>query len=114
MSANMPRYTLDYEALAERVKEYRRILGLSQQTLAELADLSTTSIAQFESYRKQINLQTFIKICNALDVDANLLINGSDGAKPIDGVINGLLDKLTDKEKVLLYPVLTAIIAHRA
>ena len=113
MNDNKPRYTLDYGTLAERVKGCRRLQGISQQTLAERADLATTSIAQFESNRKQINLLTFLKICNALDVDANLLISGGDTFEPIDGVISGLLDKLNEKEKALLYPILTAIIAHR-
>ena len=113
MNQATQRYTLDYTALALRVKEYRRIQGISQQTLAERAELAITSIAQFECCKKQINLQTFVKIANALDVDINLLIGYGAGVQPIDGIINGLLDKLTEKEKVLLYPILTAIIAHR-
>lgn len=113
MGTDKPRYTLDYKILAERVKECRRIQGISQEMLAERADLATTSIAQFESNRKQINLQTFIKICNALDVDANLLIDNGETTKPMDGIVNGLLDKMTEREKALLYPILTAIIALR-
>lgn len=60
-----------YLILIENIKFYRRIRNLTQEKLAELADLSSSYIKQIESTRnfKNITFFTLFKIANALNVD---------------------------------------------
>ena len=110
----MSRYTLDYSKIIENVKELRRIKNLSQLELSELADLSMNTISKFEINQKQINLQTLIKISNALDVDVNYLL----GYEPKelnkqDLLINSLIQDFTTKDKEMLVSIIMAIRANK-
>ena len=110
----MDRYQLDYEKIIESVKELRKIKNLSQLELSEKADLSMNTISKFEINQKQINLQTLIKIANALDVDVNYLL-GHEPKEPNQQelLINSLIQDFTDKDRELLITIITAIRTHR-
>ena len=55
--------------LAFNMKEQRRILGISQATLAERIDTSTHYIAMIELERKTPSLQMLERIAVALEID---------------------------------------------
>jgi len=58
--------------LAKIIKEQRNeVKGYSQENLAELANISVTTISRFEQGDQLISLPTFIKIVDALDMDIN-------------------------------------------
>jgi len=110
----MERYCLDYERIVENVKELRKIKNLSQMELSEKADLSMNTISKFEINQKQINLQTLIKIANALDVDVNFLLGyESKELTQQELLINSLIQDFTDKDKELLISIITAIRNHK-
>lgn len=62
----------------ERVREIRKKKGLSQEELADKADLHRTYIGMIERAEKNITLLNIEKIANALDVNIKelLAING--------------------------------------
>ena len=107
----MNRYSLNYEEIIKNVKALRKAKNISQLQLSELADLSLNTISRFEINQKQINLQTLIKIANALDVDVNVLLNHAKNSNPnpIDLIIENLLEDFSEQEKELLVPILTAM-----
>ena len=107
----MGRYKLDYWSIIQNVKTLRKAKNISQLQLAELADLSLNTISKFEINQKRINLETFIKVANALDVDVNLLLGSSRTSRqrPVDSVIISLLEDFTDQDKELLVPIMTAM-----
>jgi len=111
---NMERYDLDYRKIVENVKNLRRIKSLSQLELSEKADLSMNTISRFEINQKQINLQTLIKIANALDVDVNYLLGYEPkGPNKQELLINSLIQDFTDKDNEMLISIITAIRTHR-
>jgi transcriptional regulator with XRE-family HTH domain len=57
------------ELLAKNIKEYRKIRGFSQETLAEKAGTSTTHIGMIEIGRKFPSPQMLMKIAEALGID---------------------------------------------
>lgn len=64
-----------YSVFSSNVKYYRRKNKLTQEELAELADLSASYIKQIESCNefKNISLTTILKISKALNVGVNSL-----------------------------------------
>jgi len=58
----------------ERVKKVRLELGLSQEDLAEEADLHRNYISQIECGRRNLSLLNILKIARALKVPASKLI----------------------------------------
>jgi len=61
------------ERLALNIKAFRKRLGLSQEKLAEAADLSAQSISGIEGCRTWVSDKTLEKLAKALDVDIFLL-----------------------------------------
>ena len=75
--------------LAEKIKEHRNKLKISQENLAQKSGVSFGSIKRFET-KYEISLQSFIKIAIALDLDGNLEnLFTTKTYTSIDEVING-------------------------
>lgn len=64
----------------ENVRKYRRLLNISQEELADKADLHRTYIGMIERAEKNITLVNIEKIANALEVKIeDLLKNSNNG-----------------------------------
>jgi transcriptional regulator with XRE-family HTH domain len=57
-----------YSQLGTKIKKRREGLGLTQEALASLIDLSRTSVTNIEKGRQKLLLHTFIDIASALRV----------------------------------------------
>lgn len=64
--------------MGSRISVRRRMMGLTQEDLAEKIDVSTQMISNLETGKKAIRPENLLKICNALDVSADFLLTGSD------------------------------------
>ena len=112
----MDRYNLDYKLLAERIKIARKEKGYSQSKLAELAGVSTNTIAKLEINYTTVALKTILSIANVLDVDINFLIGNNKPdteQKIIDVYIDKLLYDFTDKDKQLLIDIINSIKSYK-
>lgn len=61
--------------LGNRLKEYRKQKGYSQEKLAELVAISKMSIRRYETNERQPSLEILNKIATALDIDVWELYN---------------------------------------
>lgn len=66
-----------YSIFSDNIKFYRKECGLTQEQLAELADISISYVKQIEAnYEyKNISLTIILKISKALNVDVATLFN---------------------------------------
>ncbi|MCO5259860.1 MAG: helix-turn-helix domain-containing protein [Crocinitomicaceae bacterium] len=62
----------------ENVRKFRRLLNLSQEDLADRADLHRTYIGMIERAEKNITLVNIQKIANALEVNIEDLLKISN------------------------------------
>ncbi len=60
------------------VRKYRIEAGLSQEKLAEIADLHRTYVSDIERFQRSISLDNIQKIAEALNVDAYKLLKAED------------------------------------
>ena len=101
---------LDCKALGLQVRRYREIRHLTQMQLAERADLTATYIGYVERGEKNMSMESFVRIANALDVSANALLsdslNHADQAE--EGEVINLLGSCGDIEKRTLLAMLRA------
>ena len=88
--------------LGQRIREQRRKKGWTMDKLAEKADLSVNYVGDLERGVKTPSLDTFIRIVEALDVPADVLIR--DSAAPAsyvaDDELNRKLSRLTPEREV--------------
>ena len=65
---------INYKDIGKRIKEERLKQNLSQQYLAELADLSTTNMSHIERGATKLSLPSLISIANALNIAVDQLL----------------------------------------
>jgi transcriptional regulator with XRE-family HTH domain len=71
------------EIFAANVRRLRNERGLTQERLAELADLHLTDIARIETVKRDPGVKTIAKIAHGLAVPASELLEGV-GRQPSD------------------------------
>ncbi|MCR5260754.1 MAG: helix-turn-helix domain-containing protein [Candidatus Gastranaerophilales bacterium] len=77
------------KSLAEKIKQHRKKLKISQENLAQKSGVSLGSIKRFET-KYEISLQSFVKIAIALDLDKDFdNLFTSKTYTSIDEIING-------------------------
>ena len=65
---------IDYEAIGKRIKILRIKQNISQEKLAEIANLSVQYLSNVENAHSKASLGTFVKIANALKVSIDELL----------------------------------------
>ena len=64
----------DYKAVGERIRHRRMELNLTQAELAEKAHLCLPQVSQVELGKVKMNLSTFIRIIEALQISADSIL----------------------------------------
>ena len=78
----------------KNIKTLRKKIGLSQERLADKADISRQMMNDIDGRRRWLTKGTLIKIANALEVDVYELFVPSDGESP---AINKTYIAITEK-----------------
>lgn len=76
-----------YQTIACNIRERRKQLCYSQAKLAEKADISVDTIKSIESGRRTMNLDTYLKIVEALETTPLGLIKDSAPEEWIDRLL---------------------------
>jgi len=69
--------TIDYSELGQRVATRRRIINLTQEKLAEKAEISTGHVQNIERGLTKCSLEALMRIGRVLDVNPDYLISGA-------------------------------------
>ena len=91
--------------LGKRIKEIRKQSGITQEKLAELIDIETTSLSGIESGRHFPSLPTIEKIANNLNVELKTLFdfNHLQSTENMKSVIVNNIDKLDNEKVAFIY-----------
>ena len=60
--------------IGQRIRMYRERAHLSQEELAERAELSNQTISTAETGKKRLRIENVIKICKVLEISPNYLL----------------------------------------
>lgn len=69
-------------SFGERIKTVRKDKKLTQEKLADLCDTSEAVIRSYEKSRRVPNLKMLIRLCNALNVSPNYLLQDEIAFNP--------------------------------
>ena len=69
---------MNYYAIGQRIRKYRKALGLSQEELAEKVNISVTHMSHIETGNTKLSLPVFSDISLALNVTTESLLFGED------------------------------------
>ena len=101
---------MDYYLIGQRVRRFRRALGLSQEALAERVGISTTHMSHIETGSTKLSLQVFADIAAALGVRADELLQDAPASgKPAAAQqIADVLSRCTPQQAQALGDLLAA------
>ncbi len=98
---------MDKKQIGLNIKESREKRKMTQEKLAEYADLSTVHVSHLETGKASMSMCSLLAICDALNVTPNEILLGEypppdPDKKPVK---NGL-DDITHEDKLLLRQIL--------
>ena len=65
----------------DKLKEIRKDRNLTQEQIAKQANISVRTIANYESGKREPNVEILFKICNALNIEIHDLFDNNDIAE---------------------------------
>lgn len=92
-----------YQNFGKRVRQQRILAQLTQEKLAEKADISLSFLGHIERGTRKASLDTVVKLANALRVSPNILLQDSlesdllDSAPQMSESQMGLLREITNR-----------------
>lgn len=66
---------IDFKAIGSKLREIRINKNLTQEYVANIANVNVSHISNIENNRVKISLQTLIFVCNALDVTVDFVLS---------------------------------------
>lgn len=66
---------MEYKSIGKNIRKRRDELGIKQEELAEMVELSVSYVGAIERGEKLPKLEVFIRIANALKVSADTLLS---------------------------------------
>lgn len=79
---------MDMKVIGKRIRQQRKIEGLTQEELAKKSGLSAMSIRRYESGERIAPKETIEKIANALDVPPIVIMTGETPEQQIEKLNN--------------------------
>ena len=98
---------VDYDQLGRRIKERRRALGHTQDTLAEALGVSVGYVSQIERGVTKVSLDTLASIAARLGCDPPELLAGAAPGAPgyLDSALGAACAEMSPAQKKLLLSI---------
>ena len=96
--------------LGKRIRETRRSKKLTQEALAEKAEISVVYVSELERNLKTPSIDVFVKIAEALDVSADYLLRDElpTGKEYVYDDLTKKLEGLTPKQRKTVIDIVDA------
>lgn len=103
---------MNYYEIGQKIRKYRKALGLSQEELAEKVNISVTHMSHIETGNTKLSLPVFYDITTALGVSADSLLFDESriDRNKITADISHSLEKCTSNELKIIDEIITASI----
>ncbi len=95
---------MDYYAIGQRIRRFRRAHNMAQEELAEKVGISTTHMSHIETGNTKLSLQVLVALAAALEVrtDDLLFDNPPVGISNTNEEIARLMENCTSQELAFL------------
>lgn len=95
--------------MGRRIHNQRKLLGLTQEQLAEEMDVTSQTISYAEQGRKALRPENIIKICDALNMSADFLLTGKSYTEHEDTIYQNL-SQLTPEQLIYVDMIINSCI----
>lgn len=102
---------MDYVKLGEKIKKERVRNRLTQEMLAEMADITSSYVGQIERGERKVTLSKLVRIANVLNVSVDYLL--SDTAEltedNLQAEIKNAMNNMEEKDKHMIIDIIKII-----
>lgn len=101
---------MDLNAIGNRIKAERKHLGITQEQLAEMVDVTTHYIYEIERGMKSMSIETLINLSQVLELSLDYIIFGNQRSSL--GELYRMLDELSDERRLRAEKVFIQLLPH--
>lgn len=91
---------MDYEALGKRIRTRRKMMGLTQEALAEQLGISCSFVGHIERGSRKMSMETLIRISDVMGVSCDYLLQDS-----LQNAVPQSSTPLSEKNRYLLQEI---------
>lgn len=101
---------MDYCAIGQKIRKYRKARNLSQEILAEKVGISTTHLSHIETGNTKLSLPVLVQIAIALDVHTDdLLFDQPSNRNVAMDDLSEVLDSCTTQQIKIIVDTVKAL-----
>ena len=103
--------SLNFEQIGEKLKKIRLSKNLTQEYIANAADVNTSHISNIENNRVKVSLSVLVQICNALDTTVDYILSDeyNDSSSAIEQEILHELHSCNNETKEQILKIVKAL-----
>jgi transcriptional regulator with XRE-family HTH domain len=108
-------YNIDYKELGKRIRSERRKQDLTQEELAEMADISASFMGHIERGGRTLSIETLAKLANVLNVSIEYIICGEFNYQPntLPAEILDALNQMSSNQRKVFLNIMKTLAAHK-
>ena len=107
-------YTINYKELGKRIREERRKQDLTQERLAEMANISDSFMGHIERGGRTLSIETLAKLANALNLSIEYIICGEFNYQPdmLPAEILDALNRMSSNQRKVFLSIMKTLSTH--
>ena len=107
-------YTIDYMELGKRIRAERRKKDLTQEKLAEMAEISDSFLGHIERGGRTLSIETLAKLANALNLSIEYIVCGEFNYQPemLPDEIHNALNSMSSGQRKVFLDIMKTLAAH--
>jgi len=107
-------YNIDYKELGKRIRAERRRQDLTQEKLAEMADISESFMGHIERGGRTLSIETLAKLANALNLSIEYIVCGEFNYQPdmLPTDIHAALKCMSESQRKIFLSMMKTLAAH--
>ena len=107
-------YHINYKEIGKRIRVERRRRELTQERLAELADISDSFLGHIERGGRALSIETLVKLANVLELSIEYVICGEYNYQPnmLPAEVADALNQMSTSQRKVFLNMMTVLAQH--
>ena len=107
-------YNIDYKELGKRIRAERRRQDLTQEKLAEMAEISDSFMGHIERGGRTLSIETLAKLANALNLSMEYIVCGEFNYQPgmLPTEVHEALNQMSNSQRKVFLDMMKTLAAH--
>ena len=108
-------YNIDYKELGKRIRAERRKKDLTQEKLAEMANISDSFMGHIERGGRTLSIETLVKLANALNLSIEYIVCGEFNYQPnmLPSEILDALNRMSSNQRKVFLNMMKTLATHQ-